>query len=236
MGVSPINPGAFLTTRVTYPVRRVIRVRTAWVDGRPFGSSLNTRLGGGILLAFCSHFSTRSQHHSTSLRSAEMPCISALNFLNRLPCRGFVKWSASISPVGQCHIEMSLFATQSLMNNYRTLMCFVRLLLDCFPFFSSNMVLRLSWARMLSSIPKPCALIKYGVHITCGMASSAPTNSHSVELLVLIFCFFDIPMIEPFPNDIVAPVCPRQSSCVAKDASTHHLMMFNLSARRISGK
>jgi hypothetical protein len=42
--------------------------------------------------------------------------------------------------------------------------------------------------------------------------------------------------MDPLPRDIVAPVCPLQLSCVAKEASTHHLITFRLSALRISGR
>jgi hypothetical protein len=45
----------------------------------------------------------------------------------------------------------------------------------------------------------------------CGATSWTPTSSDSVELLVLIFCFFDIPMIDPVPIDMVEPVFPLKS-------------------------
>ena len=35
--------------------------------------------------------------------------------------------------------------------------------------------------------------------------------------------------------DIIAPVCPLQSRCAAKDTSTHHLMTLRLSALSMSG-
>jgi hypothetical protein len=98
------------------------------------------------------------------------------------------------------------------------------------------MVLMLSWYRMFSLIPFSCASMKYLVHIICDIASSAPTRSASVELRVLIFCFFYMLDMEPLPMDMVAPVCPQQSPWVAKEASTHHLTKVRESALGVSGK
>jgi hypothetical protein len=53
--------------------------------------------------------------------------------------------------------------------------------------------------------------MKYRVQSICGATSWTPTSSDSVELLVLIFCFFEIPVMDPVPIDMVAPVCPLQS-------------------------
>jgi hypothetical protein len=64
--------------------------------------------------------------------------------------------------------------------------------------------------------------------------SSTPTISDYVELLVLIFCFFDTPVIDPHPSDIITPVCHLQSPYVAKGASTNYLMILRLSTRNIS--
>jgi hypothetical protein len=58
---------------------------------------------------------------------------------------------------------------------------FVRLLLEFFPFCSSSMAQRLSWYRT------DCAYTKNLVHIIAGEASSAPTSSDSIDLLVLFF-------------------------------------------------
>ena len=41
--------------------------------------------------------------------------------------------------------------------------------------------------------------------------SSAPTNSDSVELFVLSFCFMDVEITEPYPNVLVPPVWLLQS-------------------------
>ncbi len=57
----------------------------------------------------------------------------------------------------------------------------------------------------LSSTVYPCASKKYLVHTTIGSASSTPTSSASVELLVLIFCFADMKYMLPLPMVKTAP-------------------------------
>jgi hypothetical protein len=42
-------------------------------------------------------------------------------------------------------------------------------------------------------------------------------------------------MIDPFPSNMVAPVDPLQSLCVANDTSTQHLRMLRMSALGIRG-
>ena len=41
-------------------------------------------------------------------------------------------------------------------------------------------------------------------------------------------------MAAPLPSDIIAPVWPLQLSCMACEASTHHLMHGMMSAERLS--
>ena len=55
----------------------------------------------------------------------------------------------------------------------------------------------------------PCSRKKFCVHNTYGIASSAPTNSASVLLFVLIFCFVLTFIADPSPIDIDIPVCER---------------------------
>ena len=62
----------------------------------------------------------------------------------------------------------------------------------------------------------------------------ALTSLDSEELLVLILCLLEKLIAAPFPNDIMAPVCPRQSLWTAWEASTHHPMVVRLSAERLS--
>ena len=55
--------------------------------------------------------------------------------------------------------------------------------------------------------------MKYRLHSTEGMASSTPTSSDSVELLVLHFCLHKLLMTVIVPSVMAAPVCPLQSQC-----------------------
>jgi hypothetical protein len=180
------------------------------VNGSAGISSLPTHSRGltlvGLIVFSFAFNSSRSQPKSESGISFDIPCISALNLLNIAACRGFVKWSAIISVAGQCFRVMSPDVILSFIKNYLTRICLVRLLLD-----SRSIALRLSRLRIDSSIFIPCSSMKYHVNSICGAASSTPTSSASFELLVLIFCFFDIPIIEPRPRDIVPSVWPRQS-------------------------
>ena len=112
---------------------------------------------------------------------------------------------------------------------------FFRLLLDAIPFLSCNITLRLSWNRTHSLVVKPCSSIKYQFHIILGMASLAPINYDYVGILAFIFCFFAIPVTEPLPSDMVAPVGPLIPVCATYEASTHHLITVSLYVLRISG-
>ena len=87
------------------------------------------------------------------------------------------------------------------------------LVLDLLPFVFSSMALRLYWYIMFFSMLYPCDLMKYLVHRICGIASSAPIRSSSVELFVFSFWFLDILIFNPRPMEMAAPVCLRISSC-----------------------
>ena len=78
------------------------------------------------------------------------PMIMSRSCRKSRPCKGFVKKSAMMMPVGQYSIRTSLDFTQSAMKKYRTLMCLVRLPLDPRPLVSSRMELLLSWYNTLS--------------------------------------------------------------------------------------
>jgi hypothetical protein len=100
-------------------------------------------------------------------------------------------------------------------------MCRVRLVLEAYPFFSNCIVLVLS-CSMTTSLPiffntesslidLICCSTNSCIHSTKYIASSTPTSSASVELFVLIFCFNDIDISAPCPNDRTAPYdfsCP----------------------------
>ncbi len=62
----------------------------------------------------------------------------------------------------------------------------------------------------------------------------ALTSLDLEELLVLNLCLLEKLIAAPFPMDIMAPVCPQQSSWTAWEALTHHCMVVRLSAERLS--
>ena len=94
----------------------------------------------------------------------------------------------------------------------------------------------LSWWNPSSSTAYPYPSIKYLNHRHCSKALSAPTISASVELLSFIFFFHDISIINTYPMNIIASVCPLQYGCAAKDTLTHHLMNLRTSALGMSGR
>jgi hypothetical protein len=115
------------------------------------------------------------------------------------------------------------------VEKYLILICRVLFVLEAWPLFSSWMVLVLScW--MIVSQPiffntesLICCSTNSCIHSTKFMASLTPTNYASVELFVSIFCFIDIDIRAPWPNDNTAPVWLLMSLCIiAKDASTDH--------------
>ncbi len=87
---------------------------------------------------------------------------------------------------------------------------------------------------MFCSMEKPCASMKYLLCRIEERAWLALTSLDSEELLVLILCLSEKLIAAPFPMDIMAPVCPRQLSWTAWEASTHHRMVVRLSAERLS--
>ena len=76
--------------------------------------------------------------------------------------------------------------------------------------------------------------MKYHVCRIEERAWSALTSSDSEEFLVLSLCLLEKLIAAPFPMDIMAPVCPRQSLWTAWEALTHHRMVVRLSAERLS--
>ena len=115
-------------------------------------------------------------------------------------------------------------------------MCFFQLLLDAILLKSSNIALSFSWNRTLSSMVKPCTLIQYWFHSIWGLAYSAPINSASIEILELILCFFEIPVMEPLTSDIVDLVCYLISGFSMYEVLNHHLITVSISALRISSR
>jgi hypothetical protein len=138
-------------------------------------------------------------------RAGVTPIIWSLNLRNRAPWSGLAAKSPIMSPVGHHTTDTSSFLTRSAIKKYRMLMCFMRLLLEAFPFLSKRIELLLSWNKTLSLKPYPCAFIKYRVQQMAGMKSSAPTISVSVELRVFIFCFVELTIGNTRPSDSPPP-------------------------------
>ena len=138
-------------------------------------------------------------------------------FRNRLPCSPFVSVSASISAVPLWTTSViSPLLSLSVMKKYLMLMCFVCFVLDRFPFLCRRIELVLSCSTItvfprhfnfeFSGTIRACSCRKYFIHKIKVMASSTPTNSASVELRVVIFCFDDKERMLPCPSVQVAPV------------------------------
>ena len=58
---------------------------------------------------------------------------------------------------------------------------------------------------------------------------------NNLQLLGLIFCFFDMLICDPHPRDVMAPCWTLMSPCTIYKASTHHLIILRLSALKIRG-
>jgi hypothetical protein len=67
------------------------------------------------------------------------------------------------------------------------------------------------------------------------VVSSTPTNSDSVELLVLSFCLVELEIGKPRPMVSPAPVWSHTLGLTANDPSTHHFEIPVPQALRISG-
>ena len=93
-------------------------------------SILNTLLWPGMGTV-AGQISSRSDRFSTAAQKQ----------WKTAPCRGLVNISASISLVGQYSTATSFDWIQSVTKKYWILMWHVRWLLECFPFFSSRIVL-----------------------------------------------------------------------------------------------
>ena len=100
--------------------------------------------------------------------SCTKPITLFLNSLNLIPCSGLVKWSAIIPCVEQCFTVTSPHSTLSLMNNYCTLICLVRFVLDAIPFSSIKIATLLSWYRIDVFTLNPWHCKKHFVHIIWG--------------------------------------------------------------------
>ena len=95
--------------------------------------------------------------------------------------------------------------------------------MDNLPFFSKGMALLVFFIIVLCAILYPWwASMKYLDHNILSVVLSTPISSPYVEIFPFIFCFVENMYTDNFIRDIMAPVCPRQSSCTAYKVSTHH--------------
>ena len=161
--------------------------------------------------------------------------IMSRNCLNNFAWSGFVKTSAIMSSVGQCKNTLSPLAIRSLIKKYLTLICLDLCPADDWLFSSTCISLRISWKYSLVICLYPWASINNFVHIVCDKKSMAPNTSASMELLVLIFCLEDFVYTTPFPIMIALPVWLLISGWHAYDASTHVLVIDELSIEIVSG-
>ena len=72
--------------------------------------------------------------------------------------------------------------------------------------------------------------MKYLHHIIISRTSAILTSSALVELPVFSLCFLETFTMAHFPIDIIGLVWLLLSQCTPHNTSTHHLIMFRLSA------
>ena len=120
----------------------------------------------------------------------------------------------------------------SVIQKYVMLMCLVLCPLDSCPFSSSLMALWLSWnSKVLVSYP--CSKRKCLVHRAYGSTSAVATSLASVELLVLSFCFCNVPYMAPLLRAMIPPVWLFMLVCTLYELSVHHFVTLVLSALRV---
>ena len=119
----------------------------------------------------------------------------------------------------------------------RMLICLVRLLLEAFPCFSSNIALMLSCSSLVSFIAYPWASKNSRHHNMLGIASWTPINSLSVDDRATSFCFavwayrhcrpHCITSFHPSPYHLLnitkhrGQMEPRQANCPEEELPTH---------------
>ena len=84
------------------------------------------------------------------------------------------------------------------------------------------MALLLSFISLLCAILYPCSSMKYIGHSILAITLYTPISFPSVDLFPFIFCFLGNIYSATLPRDIISPMCPRNYSCTAYEASTHH--------------
>jgi hypothetical protein len=104
-----------------------------FVEVFPSGMSISNTLLGSIVVG------------TVRVEKWVIPMMMSRNFANRWPCKGFVKKSVTMIPVGQCTRLISPLAIRSLMKKHRMLTWRDFCLADERPFLSILIALMLSW-------------------------------------------------------------------------------------------
>ena len=89
-------------------------------------------------------------------------------------------------------------------------------------FTSSLMVDWLSLYIIFLSIVYPWDSIKYRVYIIYGIWSCVTTSSPLVEMSTFSFRLLELLRIDPFPSDIISPLCHLLSQWELYEAYTYH--------------
>ena len=139
------------------------------------------------------------------------PIITFLKVWNNCPWTGFV--SNHLRSRTILYNDISIF--------YLIAMCFEFQVHESRPLFSIQISDSLSLANTFHLILYPCPSMNKFLKIVRSNASLVPTNLHSVELLVFIFCLLDLVSITSVPIVMTDPMWPRMSvSCTACAEST----------------
>ena len=91
--------------------------------------------------------------------------ITSQKFINRAPCRDFVKKHASMCSVLQYEIDMFLLSIRSFTKEYRTLIFLEFLMKKFLLLFSIFIELWLSWNKMLDLMPYTCSHMNKQIQI-----------------------------------------------------------------------
>ena len=164
------------------------------------------------------------------MASSSSPIIAFLCLLNEDPLSGLVRKSLTIFCIGWYTTTTSPDLILSVTLKYRMFICQGLFVLDLFPFPSNLILLVLSCCNtdgcdpnflmidFIGRLTACCSMYSF-THITKFIASSTPTISATVELVVFTFCLFDRENTAPLPNVNIAPVWLHMSLCTAKEAS-----------------
>ena len=102
-------------------------------------------------------------HHKVNV--VLFPMITSLNLISNCLWSTLTKKYTSVYLVGKNSILTSLFFTLSLTQKHLMLACLEFLVEELLSFFSTSMVLWLSWWNMFSTIKHPCAPMSINNHM-----------------------------------------------------------------------